>query len=185
MELKQCPFPSSRWSPRKKTLEMLADYIESVPTKNTSILEIGGGVSTWYLNQLGFDKYVMVETYPPALENVKKYTPNVLALTLWEDIPKMEYQYIFIDSHVGSKEELPGHRRDAPLEYIMDEGLYSKDSILIAHDYNKIKRYYNDKTSRNGKRWSFWNDAVDRYGWEIEEEIIYRRCFGVYKLKEK
>ena len=101
VELEQCPWPSSRWSPRKKTIEMLADYITEQPEKNESILDLGGGVSTWYLNQLNFEDYVMIETFEPALNIVKEKLPSVNALTRWEDIPKKQYQYIFIDSHVG------------------------------------------------------------------------------------
>jgi hypothetical protein len=49
----------------------------------------------------------------------------------------MKYKYIFIDSHVGGEEDLNGC---APSHYIMENELYEKSSVLIAHDYNKIRK---------------------------------------------
>jgi hypothetical protein len=164
---------------------MLAEYITEQPEPNESIIEIGGGVSTWYLHQLNFEDYVMLETYAPAFDIVVEKIPSVKAIKKWEEIPKKKYQYIFIDSHVGGPPEVQGHQREEPLKYIMENGLFSQDSVLIVHDYNKIKRYRGKSGTAEANRYKGWNRTVDEYGWEIVHEVIYRRCFGVYKLKQE
>jgi len=177
-----CPWKSSRWSPRETTLTELSKYISAQPEPPTSILEIGGGVSTWYLNQLNFEHFVTVEEYDVAIENVKNYIPNVTLINKMADVPKREYQYIFIDSHVGCDPPAEGHQREMPLIYVMENNLFNKNSTLIVHDYHKVKKFRGDTTSRNGKRYKGWNETVDKYGWKIVHEIMLKRCFGVYKL---
>jgi hypothetical protein len=46
----------------------------------------------------------------------------------------------------------------------------------------RLEKYRNDYKSRNGVRWSWWNKAVDKYGWKIEHEIDFKRGFGIYSL---
>ena len=176
------PWRSSRWSPAKITLELLCDYILEQSEKPVSMLEIGGGISTWYLNQLNFKTYVTVETFEPAVKKIAEYIPSVLCIQKWEDIPKQQYQYIFIDSQVGGGAGITGDQREKPLIYIMENNLFSPSSTLIVHDYDRIKKFKGWK-GRKGKAYKGWHNTVDKYGWEITHEVFKRRCFGVYKLK--
>jgi len=176
-----CPWRSSKLSPRRRNIGQLADYILEQPKKPESMLEMGCGITTWYLSQLNFQDYVAVETYDPPIQEVRKHVPSVKVVEKWTDIPKIKYQYLLVDSHVGGDEVLKSHEREKTLIYVMENDLLSDDAILIAHDYHRIKAYRGDHTSKYGKQQRGWNDAVDKYGWKISHEIMYRKCFGIYK----
>ena len=181
-KLEQCPWRTNRFSPRKEEMELLVDYMLAQSNPPSSLLEIGCGASSWYLNQLNFKDYTAVETYEPAIDNVKKNIPNINVITRWTDIPKIEYQYIVIDSHVGGT-TMKETGREEPLKYIMENKLYNENSTLIVHDYCKVKKFRGDTTSRNGKRFMGWNSTVDYYKWEVVGEVEYKKSFGIYSLK--
>lgn len=174
MEIKPCPWKRTRMSPNDKNIRALMKYIDT-NSKPESMLEIGAGRSTWYLHQLNFDKYVAVETFKPVVDLIASLVlSNFLLVDKWTSIPSMEYQYIFIDSHVGG--DTNKYQRERPLIYALDNNLLKKDAMIIVHDYHKIKMYRDNIGSMRSMNFVAWFEMEKKYNLKIIKEFGNEFC---------
>lgn len=188
--LKKSPWKRTRWSPSTNALCELITFISEISEEKNkkealenlnytnnfgNFLEIGAGFSTWYLNQLPFLNYVAVETYQPVIDNINKYSFNNFTLVnKWTSIPKLKYDYIFVDSNVGG--DASKYERERPFMYALDNNLLSHDFIMFVHDYHKIEKW---KDNPNGTYVS-WARMEKQYNLKFIKKITNE--FGVYSL---
>jgi len=175
------PYKLTRWSPKKRTMRFLLTFINDRIKSYDSILEFGCGPSSWWLAKLNFKTHTAVETYEPAIDTVHHLCPTVNVVQKWVDIPVMKYKWIFVDSKVGGDAE-GNWARHLPLIYAYENNLIADDAIMMVHDYNRIKQSNDRPNSIWGKRLSNWNNTMKQQNWELIDEILVSRCFGIYKI---
>jgi len=183
IELKTCPWRKTRIKPPRVELQILVNFLDQFPKE--SMLEIGGGNSTWYLHQLGFPVYTVVETWEPVVKDI--LAQNFKDLTLvkrWEDIPRIKYQYIFIDSHVGGNASKM--QREKSLAYAIDNNLLRDEVMIIAHDYSLMKDLKDVVYSKRRCVGYDWYKIMEKNRFEVILEIPTegKLQFGVYQRKQ-
>lgn len=174
-KLIDCPWRRSRMSPKKDEMSTLMDYMISLNNGFDSLLEFGCGVTTWYLSQMEFKKYVSVEEYEPAINHVRKNLPHIPVVTKWTDIPKEKYHYVFVDSHAGG--DADATEREKPLVYAIENDLLYDNTIMIAHDHTMVE----DGDISRRSITTGWHGAMNQYGWKLTHQIKLRKSFGVYE----
>jgi hypothetical protein len=173
-DLKDCPWRRTRVSPTKEEIFQVIQYIEASNLPIDSFLEFGCGVSTWYLSQLNFGRYVSVEEYEDAIIKVTNACPSVKVVKKWEDIPKNKYRYVFVDSHAGGN--AAANERYKTFEYAIVNDLLYDDTIMIAHDHSVA----NDTDEERKLITTGWYGFMNKYGWKLTHQILFRKNFGVY-----
>ena len=184
LPVERCPWKITRWSPRHRTLRYLFTFIKPRMSEKDSILEFGCGVSTWYLNQLNFKDYVACETFEDAIQKVENKCSNVNVVKRWEDIPVKKYKWIFIDSKAGS-DITSKFSRYLSLTYAHERGFVDKNTIMVIHDYARIRKSNDNPNSIWASRMANWNKTIDEYDWKLLDEIMIYRGFGIYKRGKK
>jgi hypothetical protein len=177
-DLKDLPWKRTRMSPTKEEIYQIIDYAQKHGKRFDNFLEFGCGVSTFFLSQLNFKRYVSVEEYEPAIQMVKKYCPNVTICKKWEEIPKLKYDFVFCDSHAGG--DALAHERHKPFQYAIENDLLLPDTIMFAHDHTMVKEQdYSRLSIEKG-----WHGCLNKYKWTLVKQIKFRKNFGIYKQTE-
>lgn len=161
---------SSKRAPRRDELEALWNWLyTNYHSRDKKVLEFGSGITSWVLNDaLNPKLHVCVEQFPISVENVIKQVPSVQIITRdWSNIPKYDYDILFVDSSTGAPKDLKSldiggiFRHDA-IHYVRD--MITKDAIVIIHDWNHKPRWMQARkyleSNGYGLLWSY----ASKYG---------------------
>ena len=181
MEENKFVFPSgfsSKRAPRRDELEALWNWLYTNHNgKEWRVLEFGSGITSWVLNDaIHPELHVCVEQFPISIENVIKHVPSVqIVSTDWSDIPKHDYNMLFMDSSTGAPKDLSpliataGVFRHDAIHYVRD--MIAKDAIVIMHDWN------------HKAKWRLSRTYLEENGYDLIWSYTSKYGFGAYCRK--
>ena len=174
--------PSSR-SPAKIELRWLHEWLcENKGKYNESkkVLEFGCGVTSWVLNDsLKPEVHVVMEAFEPCIQSTLHHIPSIQVVrTTWGDIPKINYDIIFVDASTHPPKGLKPmilrakHRvfRDDVVKYVED--FQADNALIILHDWNYKEGY---KAPRR---------YVESKGYPLVASLKTHYGFGIYQVKK-
>lgn len=134
-------FQRSKRSPLVEELEFIHNFISKYNFENPSVLEFGGGITTWTISNAleSWSSYCCVETYMPQVEQIEKHLTEIKCVQNWNDIPQIPYNLVFVDSSSGSPKDLKSVReggivfRDDAVNYVLP--FVSEEAVFIFHDW--------------------------------------------------
>lgn len=134
-------FKFSDLAPTRDELKFIHDWLV-VNKIGGDVLEFGCGITSWAVNLAVKPKnYFALETHPGCLASMNEHLPNVkIIATTWDDIPRIPFGVIFVDSSVGRPAGGDGIYRDEAAKYGIK--LASNDAVVILHDVNMNRRGY-------------------------------------------
>lgn len=158
----------TRCSPYLHELEFIYTWCKDNITQGTSVLEFGAGSTTFAIyTAINPSIYIAVEDWAPAIENITKYINDIhIIQTSWNDIPEIEYGFIFVDSSSGFPGRKGLHRHDA-IKY--SERYLQKNGFVMIHDWCKPSGKYARK---------YLDDSSD---YKLVASFLCRSGVGVYK----
>lgn len=177
MKFNKCPWKWSRVCVTESECDIILNYIDKkindLSLKN--FLEFGCGYSTWFLTQFPWNNYTSVEDWPSTIELASKYMPKLNLVKKWSDIPKIKYDFVFVDSHAGG-ENVGKFERHKPFQYAIENDLLLPNTIMFAHDHTFVKDGdFSRKSITTG-----WHGALNKHGWTLIDQIKTKRNLGVY-----
>lgn len=134
-------FKFSDLAPTRDELKFIYDWL--IANKiDGDVLEFGCGITTWAVyNAVKPKNYFALETHPGCLVSMHEHLPQVkIIATTWNDIPKIPYGVVFVDSSVGRPAGGDGIYRDEAAKYGIN--LAARDAVVILHDVNMNRRGY-------------------------------------------
>lgn len=170
-------FKASSRSPQPNELRWLYDWLLENKDKyndGKKILEFGCGITSWVLNEaIKPERHVAVELYAPCIKMTKKHLPSIeMIKTTWDDIPKIEYDVVFVDSSTAPPKGLKPMAarivyRDDAIKYA--EAFQSKKALVIMHDWN-----YKGP-------WRLHRKYVEANGYNLLGSLATRYGLGIYQ----
>ena len=134
------PFIISRKSPPLGELHALWDWLTTIANgRGGQVLEFGCGCTTWVLQQtLSPANLVCVETFPRCIEPVRQHIPQATIVGSWDQIPRVPYNFMLVDSSTGAPSNLPSlvsqsfPFRDDAIAYALE---FCCRNVVIVHDW--------------------------------------------------
>jgi len=154
-------FKVSRRAPSLKEMNWLYEWISTqIANKDListpRILEFGSGITTYVISSAipNFSRYVCVENFPLCVDQVQKHVNRVEFEKLsWHNIPKIEYDLVFVDSSSLAPPDLKSLKdkvfRDDAIHYVMP--FVAPNCYFIVHDWCykwawlRPKRYFKER----------------------------------------
>lgn len=168
-------FKPSKRAPSIDELDWLYQWLkqDSEKTNISTVLEFGCGITSWIIQEATHPKtHIAMEAYQPCIDITKSHCPNIeFVTTTWSDIPKIEYQLIFVDASTNPPKDLKPlngkycFRNDA-IKYIGD--CLSEDGIIIIHDWCY------------GRGWEVTREYLEANNYSLIDSYTSKHGIGVY-----
>lgn len=171
-------FKRSKRAPSKEELEWLYNWLHENKEKYNlnKVLEFGCGITSWILNNaIKPEIHVAMEIYKPCIKTTLEHVPDIKIIqTIWDDIPKISYDVIFIDGSSGCPPKIAakgkGIYRKEALKYSKE--IMAKNALIIIHDWRHKKIGWLRLRNYLDENYEFIDGCKIGYG------------FGIYKVNK-